>query len=496
MNVPLNLIRQSGQAQDDLRDYYESVTLDLLRVLWRRRLLICATVLVTLAAAMTLLAALPRRYTAEALIQLDFVRQNPGVTAPAAAVEASALVESDVRYISSRPMTRRVARRFVSADAGVKIAKPEGLAGLLGALRQAVLPETIVTDPLEKASIEIEKRLRVANVTRAYLISITFTADTPQKAADVANAFAQEFFTERLLQELVRREAEAHQEVLKFSAIYGGQHPLLLAAQERFALTQSQLEEERQRLRATPSVPPAGIAFIAAQPVQTPSSPKGKLFLAFALLLGGAFGVGAALVADRRDIGFRTADEAFRMTGVRCAGVIPDAPPEQIHEAMRALCLETGILGYDKTPKVVLISTPLADNPIALFSDRLAEAIMDAGHRVLSINVSASGREPRDSAATPIEQVLKDEQSLEGWLSKRAQERYTALSRGGDSACSPLLSVERLVAVARKSYDAVLIETAPVLASSDALRLASIADIHLHVVSWRKTRRRPTLLAI
>ena len=52
------------------------------------------------------------------------------------------------------------------------------------------------------------------------------------------------------------------------------------------------------------------------------------------------------------------------------------------------------------------------------------------------------------------------------------------------------------VAVARKSYDAVLIETAPVLASSDALRLVSIADIHLHVVSWRKTQRRPALLAI
>ena len=45
---------------------------------------------------MTLLAALARQYTGEALIQVDFVRQNPGVTAPAAAVEASALVESDV----------------------------------------------------------------------------------------------------------------------------------------------------------------------------------------------------------------------------------------------------------------------------------------------------------------------------------------------------------------------------------------------------------------
>jgi Mrp family chromosome partitioning ATPase len=498
VNVPLDNIRQSGQAPDDLRDHYESATLDALRVLWRRRFLVCTMVLIAVAIAMALLAVLPRRYTAEALIQLDFLRQSPGMTAPTAAVEASVLAESDVRYIASRPMTRKVAKRFASADTEQTV-EPEGLPRLLGELRRVFLPETSVTDPLEKAAIAIGKRLQVMNVTRTYLIAIRFTADTPQKAADVANAFAQEFFTDRHLQELVKREADAHQEVLKLSSVYGAQHPLLLAAQERFALAQKQLVQERDRHRAGPSYPPPGFAIIAAQPVATPSSPKGTLFLALALLLGGGLGMAAAWIAERRDGGFRTGDEVFRVTGVRCAGVIPHAPSERIHEAMRALCLEAGILGYDKTPKVVLISTPLADAAIAQFGARLASVIVEAGHRVLSIDAGPSGGAPQDGAATPIEHVLNDEQSLEGLLRKRAQERHTALCRGSDPDSAfhvPLRALERVAVSAHKAYDAVLIEAAPVLTSSDALRLAPMADIHLHVVVWRKTRRRPTALAV
>lgn len=495
MNLPLDIIRQSGQAQEDVRDHYESVTLAALQALWRRRHLFAATVLLTLAAAMAILVFLPRYYTAEALIQLDFARRNAG-TAPAASVEASALVESDVRYISSRPMARKVATRFASADGGGDFTQADGLTQFFGELRGAFLPETVVTDPVEKAAIMIGKRLQVANVTRAYLISIRFMADTPQKAADVANAFAAEYFSEKHMQDLVRREAEAGQEIAKLTATHGDQHPSLLAARERFALMQTQLGEEKNRIGVTPSHPPAGIGFIAAQPVATPSSPQGKLFLAIALLLGGALGVGAVWFAERRDVGFRTADEVFRTTGVRCAGVLPDQDPEQIREAIRALCLETGILGYDKAPKVVLISTPLTDDPSASFAAELAQVLVEAGRRVLSIDATPFSGKLQDGAALAMGRALMDEQALEGFLGTHGEDRHTVFHRGNADGGSPLQSVDRLVAAARKSYDVALVRTAPVLSSSDALRLVSIADLHLHVVRWQETQRRPTLLAV
>lgn len=495
MNLPLDIIRQSGQAQEDLRDHYESVTLDALQALWRQRHIFAATVLLTVAAALAILVFLPRYYTAEALIQLDFARQNAeGV--PAASVEASALVESDVRYISSRPMTRKVARRFASANGSGDFAQAEYLPQLLGKLRGAFLPETVVTDPVEKAAIIIGERLQVVTVTRAYLIAIRFTADSPQMAANVANAFAGEYFSEKHMRDLMRREAEAHQEISRLSATLGEQHPSLLAARERFALLRTQLGERNDQIGGLPAHPPAGIGFIAAQPVATPSSPQGRLFLAIALLLGGVLGVGAAWFGERRDVGFRTADEVFRTTGVRCAGVLPDRDPEQIREAVRALCLETGILGYDKAPKVVLISTPLANDLPSSFCIQLAEVLVESGCRVLSINATPFSGKLQDGASLAMDQAPMDEQALEGFLRKHGGDRHTLFHRGGTDGPSPLQSVDRLIEAARKSYDVALVRTAPVLTSSDALRLVSIADIHLHVVRWQETRRRPTSLAI
>jgi Mrp family chromosome partitioning ATPase len=57
-------------------------------------------------------------------------------------------------------------------------------------------------------------------------------------------------------------------------------------------------------------------------------------------------------------------------------------------------------------------------------------------------------------------------------------------------------SIESFIATARKSYDIVLMQARPALLSHDALRLASAADIHLHLVHWRHTRRHPTLVAV
>jgi Mrp family chromosome partitioning ATPase len=176
---------------------------------------------------------------------------------------------------------------------------------------------------------------------------------------------------------------------------------------------------------------------------------------------------------------------------------LPDRDPDQIREAVRALCLETGILGYDKAPKVVLISTPLTDDLPASLSAQLAETLVEAGRRVLSIDANPFSGKLEDGEALAMERALMDEQAfLEGLLHRHGADRLTVLHRGGADGASPLQSVDRLVAAARKSYDVALIRAAPVLTSSDALRLVSIADIHLHVVRWQETRRRPTLLAV
>ena len=95
-------------------------------MLWRERILIVKVVLAGLALATVVLPILPRKYSAEAFIQLDFARDEsnnstPGTAgstppivsvAPAVSVDAAALAESEVRLLNSWTIARKVAKRL------------------------------------------------------------------------------------------------------------------------------------------------------------------------------------------------------------------------------------------------------------------------------------------------------------------------------------------------------------------------------------------------
>lgn len=505
MTAPLDVIRQSGQGQHDLREHYENAAFDMLHLLWRRRFLIGAAVLAALAVAVTLLIMLPRKYTAQALIQLDFARQDTNAVPPVAAVEAAVLAESEARLIASRAMARKVALRL-HLDEAVHDddLQASSFKRILRELRATLFPETVVRDPIERAAISIGKHLNVANVSRAYLITIGFTADSPQRAANVANAFALEFFKEKVLQNLAKREAAANQEVLRLSAIYGSKYPALVAAQSNLETIQAEARAERERDGASPSYLPPGIAFVPAQALATVSSPKGVTFLAAALGAGLALGIALVFLFERRDRGFRTAGEVYRGSGVRCAGIVPKQRggigPNHLLEAFRSLCLATSITNPDNVTKVVLISTPLPDERNDGFGAALADSLLKRCNRVLSIDLRLHREQAEQSTTASLSEILADSQSAQAFLEQQAEHKHTVIARGGDAA-APFLDclldpLERFLASARKTYDTVIIEAPPVLASCDALRLGPLADIHLHVVTWRRTPRDTVAVAI
>ncbi len=494
MNVHLDLIRQREQAQSDLRDHYESVTFDILRKLWRQRLWMIGWIVAALAAATALLVLLPRSYTSEALIQFDFLTQDANPIS--SGIDAGVVLESNVRYLSSRPMARRVAKRLTTAHAALTQDLSADWAGYLGTFREMILPTTVVTDPAEKTALHLQKNLQVTNFTRAYLIAVTYTARTAETAAIVANAFAQEFFAERRAQETMSREAAARWEVLKLSNVFGADHPSLRAAQEQLASIRNQLAVETQQSPLNSASVPIGMSFTAAQPVATPSSPNGMLYLAAALILGTAFGAGCALISESRDVGFRNADEVQKWTGVPCVGVIPHSPQKQMAEAMRILCVTTGIIKPNPMPTVVQISAPLDDPKTTPFLTNLAQILADGGLRVIAIEKHFfENLAGPDGSQMRAEKVPSDEGAFQALLSNCEPGNPTILTRHGRISAASFCSIKSFIATARKSYDVVLVQTRPALLSHDALRLAPLADIHLLLVHWRHTRRHPTMLA-
>jgi len=80
--------------------YYEEVARDTLGILWHQKLLIVGILVVALSVASIALVLVGPRYSAEAMILLNFIREEPATgpkTQSIAAVEAGGVAVVDVR---------------------------------------------------------------------------------------------------------------------------------------------------------------------------------------------------------------------------------------------------------------------------------------------------------------------------------------------------------------------------------------------------------------
>ena len=166
MTVQLNLIRPPRPNEFDLRPHYTAIAGTTLHMLWRERFLIARVVAIGLAFTAIVIATVPREYTAEALIQLDFARDEapssapavPGITAaastshaaPAVTVEGAALAESEARLLSSRPLARKVATRLGLEKTIQDPSTYSLLHRALSSVRRSLLPEYGINLPRRK----------------------------------------------------------------------------------------------------------------------------------------------------------------------------------------------------------------------------------------------------------------------------------------------------------------------------------------------------------
>jgi uncharacterized protein involved in exopolysaccharide biosynthesis len=288
----------------NLREHYEDVVGSTLRSVGRHVRLIAVLLAIALISASLLIWQLPRNYTAEALVQPDlFLHTEDAKRAPLASIEGASLVRSEAHLIGSPAIVRAVVQQ-TGLDGDPEFAAPGWpILQKLDGLRAAILPETAVASPLERAIARVRSRLAVANDTRSYLISVSFTASSPEKAAKVANAFALEYLRVKAVQHLADAVSAAQRELLQRSTIYGERHPSVVQVK-------AELEAARMRMQAAVARPQAAArelvptgAITLAEPSTTPSSPNGSVILGLALACAAVSGIGLAIWLDRRDTG-------------------------------------------------------------------------------------------------------------------------------------------------------------------------------------------------
>lgn len=242
--------------------------------------------------------------------------------------------------------------------------------------------------------------------------------------------------------------------------------------------------------------------------------PTKRQLLVLSFFASVLIGVIAALVRDRLETGFRTAEQVEAETGLSALGFIPrtrhrrnalmmderDSPFVEAVNTVRGALQMADVAGR---PKVVLVTSSLPEEGKTFFSVALARSVARAGGR--SLLVDCDLRRPGVAATigmSPQEGVggLVPGQSVADLVQRDEATKLDVITAAGArDNVQDIVSSEALrglVNEARDHYDIIVLDAPPILAVVDARVLSLMADATVMVVRWRRTPRVLVLQAL
>jgi capsular polysaccharide biosynthesis protein len=290
------------------RIHYEQVVYNKLRILWNHRFLVTAVHGVALAALSVALLLIAPSYTGEAMIQLDFTRdQTIGgeKVQSTAAVDAAAVVGGAARIIRSRAIAGAVVS-VLGLDRDPAYTRLSFPARVLSPVWSVLgLP---APTPRDIAVARLMEQTKVTNDPRSYLITVAVTTSDPERAAQLANWVASEYLRGRLREQAIEAYAVAEREMNALTSVFGPRHPSYLSGSAKLARLQAALAaardgvvtEEREAVIAQDMIRfAAGHSLLPAEAVMLPSGPNILLLFVLTILAALAVGVLIASLAER-----------------------------------------------------------------------------------------------------------------------------------------------------------------------------------------------------
>ncbi len=250
--------------------------------------------------------------------------------------------------------------------------------------------------------------------------------------------------------------------------------------------------EERATVPADPVVP---------QPAQN---------IALGLLIGALSGIGLAFLRDALDNTIKDQATLERISGSGMVGAIPvdktrvhetaiqfETENSAIAESFRKLRTNLQFLAVDHPPRVILVTSSLPNEGKSTTAVNIALALAESGHTVLLLD--GDMRRPTIHKCLDIvgsvglSTVLSGGTSVDEALQESKFPRLTVLAAGA----SPPNPSELLGSLVAKSllnelstrFDYIIIDTAPLLAVTDAAVLAANCDGTLMMARFGRTKR-------
>lgn len=266
----------------------------ILSTLWSRAPLVVAGLIVALAIASVALVFIGPSYTGRAMIQFNFIREEPATGARSlstATVDAMAVVDSAAPIIRSHAIANAVVTRL-GLDKDPAFARESLLWWAFSSMRSLFGFEANVPSTHDFAERQLIRRIAVTSDPRSYLVSISVTGADPEAAARLANAVALEYLRGQLLLQASDSYAAAEGRMSALSSTYGILHPAYQSEQRKLddlALRLRALREEPFDETVATGVP--GQSFVAAHTIMIPSGPN--VILVFALTAVAELSLGA-----------------------------------------------------------------------------------------------------------------------------------------------------------------------------------------------------------
>lgn len=259
-----------------------------------------------------------------------------------------------------------------------------------------------------------------------------------------------------------------------------------------------------------------------AQLPTEPSAPNRPLIVAMALLLSGLVGAGSALAMEFADQRIRTPEMAQRATGLPHLGSIPlvttrrykgrphrdllDQGTSIFSESFEELFTRVQSSNAVRPPRTILFTSATAAEGKTTSALCFALAAARSGKKVVLLEGDLRCPTVYDVVAIEGVQVEDLKAVLDGeldweeiaWTEPQTGLRILPVKSPSDDPVSHLSSgrLAELLEELRAEFDMVVIDTAPVIPVSDALKLMPYADKVIFVTRWRRTLRTEAETAV
>jgi len=433
---------------------------ELFRALWRRKWIVVSTVVVVTGAAYAFNEATTKqKYRASAVVQVK--AQQVDLSLFQSQTPAATSLEPAARQITTTRFARLAARRL----------KPQP--------DPHSLLDQVAARPNDTAGV----------------IAITARASSPKRAAEIANAFARTT--------VVDRGTEARQTVDLAIKQLEGQLKGIQNPSER-----TQLSRQLQRLRALRAGQDANAQVLEPAFRGIPIDRAVRRHTLSAFLISILLGLALALIVDQLDRRIRKPEELESLTGLPLLTTVPDAAfPSESNAGVAAARsadaepfrrLRAGLIYFNvsRPVKSVLITSPGNDEGKTTVALNLALATARQGKSVLLID--ADLHKPRIherlglDGAHGLSRVLSVNDSLDDALQRfEAGDGTLTVLPAGPVPPNPseLLASDRMQSLLTTPADLIVVDTAPLLAVSDAIPLLEQVSGVIVVARVHRTSR-------